>query len=351
MGISIAAVPNWEWMGNHLEWLRAADLLICPTKHTYRYVCDWRLRHGYGWDVAHLPWPIDADRFPFQERTRCDRFVFINGLGGHTATRLDGSVTLQKRKGLEIMVDAMTASPRLNFVLYSLDPKVPKLPPNVEHRPAPADNRELYQARRRVRAAQPSGGPRPPVAGMPGRRHAAGHHRCPAHERAQPVGGDSRRPGRNRDFRRRTTRSLAAYRPAAARGAFSRNAPAPTSPARAARPASSSSASTTGQAPRGAARAARRSLSPARSSHAFASRKGITMPRIARPVEECPHRLPKGGESSDARCRLIEQMIGAGERIVFQVGRDACNACCKSFTPTPAELEPGDRLTALRDFE
>ncbi len=145
MGIFIAAVPNWEWLGHHLDWLRAADLLICPTRHTYRYVCDWRLRYGYGWEVAYVPWPIDINHFSFRQRSRCDRFVFINGMGGHLGTRLDGSVSLLKRKGIEVMVEAMRASPRLNFVFYSLDPKHPELPPNVEHRQAPVDNRALYE--------------------------------------------------------------------------------------------------------------------------------------------------------------------------------------------------------------
>ncbi len=145
MGIFIAAVPNWEWLGNHLDWLRAADLLISPTRHTDRFVADWRLRHGYGWDTAYVPWPLDTERFQFRQRVRADRFVFVNGLGGHPGTRLDGSVTLLKRKGIEVMVEAMRMSPRLKFVLYSLDPKIPELPPNVEHRPAPADNRMLYE--------------------------------------------------------------------------------------------------------------------------------------------------------------------------------------------------------------
>jgi glycosyltransferase involved in cell wall biosynthesis len=144
MGIFIAAVPNWEWLANHLDWLHAADLLICPTQHTYRYVCDWRLRYGFGWDTACVPWPVDTDRFRFRQRGRCDRFVFINGWGGHPATRLDGSLSLLKRKGIELMVEAMRQSPKLRFVLYSLDPNVPELPPNVEHRRAPADNRALY---------------------------------------------------------------------------------------------------------------------------------------------------------------------------------------------------------------
>jgi glycosyltransferase involved in cell wall biosynthesis len=145
MGIFIAAAPNWEWLGNHLDWLHVADLMICPTLHTYRYICDWRLRYGYGWDTAYVPWPIDTDRFRFRERARCDRFVFVNGWGGHDATRLDGSVSLLKRKGVELMVAAMRASPRLRFVLYSLESRIPDLPSNVEYRRAPADNRALYQ--------------------------------------------------------------------------------------------------------------------------------------------------------------------------------------------------------------
>jgi glycosyltransferase involved in cell wall biosynthesis len=145
MGVFIAAVPTWEWLGNHLDWLRAADLLICPTRHTYHYVCDWRLRHGYGWETAHVPWPFDTGYFRFRERRRADQFVFINGMGGHPPRRLDGTVSLLRRKGVEVMVQAMRLSPRLKFLFYSLDPRVPDLPPNVEHRPAPDNNRALYE--------------------------------------------------------------------------------------------------------------------------------------------------------------------------------------------------------------
>ena len=128
LGIFIAAFPNWEWLGNHLDWLRSADLLLCPTQHTYRYVCDWRQRYGYGWDAAYVPWPIDTDRFSFRERARCDRFVFINGMGGHLGTRLDGSVSMLKRKGIEVMVEAMRACPKLNFA------PIPSIPTSPRYR-------------------------------------------------------------------------------------------------------------------------------------------------------------------------------------------------------------------------
>lgn len=183
MGIFIAAVPNWEWLGHHLDWLRTADLLICPTRHTYRYVCDWRLRYGYGWEVAYVPWPIDINHFSFRQRSRCDRFVFINGMGGHLGTRLDGSVSLLKRKGIEVMVEAMREPPSQLRVLFAR-PQTPRA--TAERRASAGSRRQpgALRARRRLRPAEPSRGRRPPASRMPGRWNALDLHRRPAHERA-----------------------------------------------------------------------------------------------------------------------------------------------------------------------
>ncbi len=145
LGVSIAAVPNWEWLDPRVAWLRVADLLICPTKYSFDYISDWRRRHGYGWEAVYLPWPVDTDRFRFRQRKRCERFVFVNGRGGQRPTRLDGSIAPQRRKGLELMTEAMWAAPELEFLLYSLHGELPKLPSNVELRRPPADNRKLYQ--------------------------------------------------------------------------------------------------------------------------------------------------------------------------------------------------------------
>src|SRR5262249_24601268 len=38
--IGIACIPNWEWMNPALGWLRSVDLMICPTHHTYKHICD-----------------------------------------------------------------------------------------------------------------------------------------------------------------------------------------------------------------------------------------------------------------------------------------------------------------------
>jgi glycosyltransferase involved in cell wall biosynthesis len=144
-GVSIAAVPNWEWLDPRFEWLRIADLIICPTRYSFDYISDWRRRHGFGWEAVYLPWPIDLGRFRFRQRKRCDRFVFVNGRGGQRPTRLDGSIAQQRRKGIELIAETMRAAPKLNFLLYSLSGEIPRLPSNVVLRRPPADNRKLYR--------------------------------------------------------------------------------------------------------------------------------------------------------------------------------------------------------------
>jgi glycosyltransferase involved in cell wall biosynthesis len=144
LGVFIALVANWEWMSPHLDWLRLVDLVICPTNFTYNYVIDFRKRFGFGWHVVRIPWPVAAERFPFRQRQSCERFLFVNGWGGPRATRLDGSKTPHRRKGMDVMVEAMWMAPRLNFLLYSQKGDVPKLPSNVELQVAPSDHRRLY---------------------------------------------------------------------------------------------------------------------------------------------------------------------------------------------------------------
>ena len=144
LGIGVAVVANWEWLNPQLDWLRIADVMIGPTNFTYDYLCNWRKRFGFGWEVVHVPWPVDAQRFRFRQRRRCERFLFVNGRGGPRGTRVGGSQTPYRRKGMDLMVEAMWAAPRLKFLLSSQQGDVPKLPPNAMILPSPADHRRLY---------------------------------------------------------------------------------------------------------------------------------------------------------------------------------------------------------------
>jgi glycosyltransferase involved in cell wall biosynthesis len=142
--VSIACVPNWEWMHPGLDWLPYVDLMLCPTRHTLHHVSDWNRRYGFGWEVRHVPWPVDARRFRFVERRRCERFVFVNGWGGGPTRRLDGSKVPFGRKGMELIVEAARRAPHLPLLVYSQRRALTGLPRNIELRPPPDDNRRLY---------------------------------------------------------------------------------------------------------------------------------------------------------------------------------------------------------------
>ena len=145
MGISVACVPNWEWLAPDLDWLPHVDLMICPTAFTDRMLRRWKRIMGFAWDVVHIPWPIDPRRFPFRRRERCRRFLFVNGTGGVTARRPDGSRTPYRRKGLGLVAETARLLPEVPFLVYSQVNDLPKLPANVEVRPPPARNSDLYR--------------------------------------------------------------------------------------------------------------------------------------------------------------------------------------------------------------
>jgi glycosyltransferase involved in cell wall biosynthesis len=144
MGINVACVPNWEWLTIGRDWLPYVDLMICPTQFTCRMLRTWRRDFGFAWDVVHLPWPIDARRFPYRRRGRCGKFLFVNGTGGAPARYPDGSAVPYHRKGVELVAATARLLKSIPFLLYSQRADLPALPDNVEVRRAPRDNRALY---------------------------------------------------------------------------------------------------------------------------------------------------------------------------------------------------------------
>jgi glycosyltransferase involved in cell wall biosynthesis len=119
--------------------------MICPTKLTFDHCRDWKQRFGFGWEIIYLPWPMDTQRIPFRQRTSCQRFVFINGWGGGHARYLDGRRTPYQRKGAELIAEVAHRCRNLDFVVYSQESRLPKMPPGVEVRPPPDDRRCLYE--------------------------------------------------------------------------------------------------------------------------------------------------------------------------------------------------------------
>jgi glycosyltransferase involved in cell wall biosynthesis len=144
LGIQVACVPMWECADLRLDWMHLCDRMICPTRFTYELFRDWKGRFGMGWDVVHVPWPVDPRRFRFRRRTQCERFLFVNGTGGSRAYREDGTLTTYRRKGMDILLEAARRLRPIPFLVYSqVEPAVPT-PVNVELRHPLASNQRLY---------------------------------------------------------------------------------------------------------------------------------------------------------------------------------------------------------------
>ena len=59
-------------------------------------------------------------------------------------------------------------------------------------------------------------------------------------------------------------------------------------------------------------------------------------------VETCPFRGNVGQEDGVemGTCRLLEALIGGPDEAWWRVRRDACEACCRSFPPSPENVNP-----------
>jgi glycosyltransferase involved in cell wall biosynthesis len=107
--------------------------MIAPTEQCRRLLTEWQARLAFGWDLAVIPWPIDVERFSYRQRTRCCRFLFVNGHGGHKG-----------RKGADIVAEAARLAPEARVLVVSQTNDLPAFPNNVEVRSAVGDNVDLY---------------------------------------------------------------------------------------------------------------------------------------------------------------------------------------------------------------
>lgn len=73
----IICIPMQEWLPGNLRdsWTAKVDLFLCPTAHCYSLYKD-KL------PCKLFEWPVDLNRFKFQQRDMCNKFLFLNGHGG-----------------------------------------------------------------------------------------------------------------------------------------------------------------------------------------------------------------------------------------------------------------------------
>jgi hypothetical protein len=104
LGRRIVCVPMLEWFPTS-GWVRLVDLFLCPTRQCYQAIRG-RL------PAVEFPWPVDVERFAFRPRTRCGRFLFVEGRGGW-----------QGRKGAAVVRAALGHWPGMPLVVRSQRPE------------------------------------------------------------------------------------------------------------------------------------------------------------------------------------------------------------------------------------
>ncbi len=143
--VPVVCIPDWEWIRPGLSWLTEVDLMLCPTRHTYQLMQNWKRRFGFSWDIDLVPWPIDTNRFRFRPRQRCERFVFVGGKGGHEAVNVENASVHVRRKGLALIVQAARMLPQCQFLVFTSQ-HLHDLPANLELRRLTEHNADLYLA-------------------------------------------------------------------------------------------------------------------------------------------------------------------------------------------------------------
>ena len=116
-GCKTVCIPMIEWMPQDLNgWLKQVDLFICPTNQCYEQLSKYV-------PCTYFPWPVDTERFKFQQRTVCNKFLFINGHGGHKG-----------RKGASVIQEVLKLQPDLPILVYdqtnTFENKLPKIEEN-----------------------------------------------------------------------------------------------------------------------------------------------------------------------------------------------------------------------------
>lgn len=98
----IVCVPMMEWMPPGAKgWAEKVDLFICPTEQCYRIFKN-------NVPCIYFPWPVDTERFVYQPRTVCNRFLFLNGHGGFNG-----------RKGAQVIKQAKQLWPEMPLIVRS----------------------------------------------------------------------------------------------------------------------------------------------------------------------------------------------------------------------------------------
>jgi len=86
----VVGIPMWEWWPERKPWALNTDILWAVTSYTHQYLTslsDVLYVHGWQHNWRHSiygnRWGVNLLDFPFQERKKAEKFIFINGNGGY----------------------------------------------------------------------------------------------------------------------------------------------------------------------------------------------------------------------------------------------------------------------------
>lgn len=144
LGKLVIGIPMWEWWPERKPWSLQTDVLWAVTRFTNHYlkslsdvlyVHGWR--HSWRNRVFGHRWGVNLSDFPFRQRTKAEKFVFINGNGGY-----------KLRKASDIVFEAfsMKGAPPLTVYTQQTEILAKNLPKNVTliNRNFP-DRKDVYE--------------------------------------------------------------------------------------------------------------------------------------------------------------------------------------------------------------
>jgi hypothetical protein len=143
MALPMVCLPMLEWLpyeGN--GWVNQVAAMVATTPYCYRGLMEEsnrreRLGVRFTWNnrICYVPWGVNLDEYPFEKRTRAERFLFINGYGG-----------CMGRKGAQVVAAAAERARGCKVTVFSQTPELPAFPRNVEvHRVNARHPSELYR--------------------------------------------------------------------------------------------------------------------------------------------------------------------------------------------------------------
>lgn len=103
----VVGIPMWEWWPERKNWSLKTDILIAVTNFTKKYLdalsntlhCHGYIHNWHG-NVISTKWGVNLECFKFKERKVANKFVFINGNGGHKLRKASDIVSeVFSRKG------------------------------------------------------------------------------------------------------------------------------------------------------------------------------------------------------------------------------------------------------------